>query len=92
MKDIALGTKVKDSLTGAKGTVVARCEYLNGCVQFAITPDVLKEGVPQDDYWLDHQRLVVPRQSQTRGRSAGDPGGPQSHPSRNNPPSPAGRR
>ena len=91
MKNIALGTRVKDRLTGATGSAVARCEYLNGCIQFAITPDTLKEGVPQDDYWMDHQRLVVAAgQKRPPRRAAEDVGGPHNHPTRTNPPSSAG--
>jgi hypothetical protein len=33
--NIALRDQVEDVITGFKGTVIARSEWLNGCVQFA---------------------------------------------------------
>ena len=56
--EVDLGSKVKDKVTGFKGVAVARCVYLNGCVQFEIEPLQLKDGVPQKSYWLDEQRVV----------------------------------
>jgi len=57
---IKLGQKVKDKLTGFSGTVMARTEYLNGCVSYGILSDKLnKEGNPKDWQWFDEQRLTV---------------------------------
>ena len=33
MKDV-MGKEVKDIVTGFKGIVTAKIEYLNGCIQF----------------------------------------------------------
>jgi len=97
---IAFGTKVKDSVTGFVGFVTARCEYMNGCVQYEVTPRTLKDGVPQKEYWLDEQRVVevvkkmpkpttkvVPAFKPTIPRQFG---GAQNHPKRHTPPSLAG--
>jgi hypothetical protein len=36
---------VKDTITGYSGIVVARHEYLNGCLRFSLQPDKLdKDG------------------------------------------------
>ena len=39
---IELGDKVKDTITGFAGTATARIEYLNGCIQFLVTPKMAK--------------------------------------------------
>ena len=37
-KEIKLGVRIKDRVTGFEGIVTARVEYLNGCIQYCITP------------------------------------------------------
>lgn len=34
------GDKVRDKVTGFKGTITARTEYLNGCIHYSVTPRV----------------------------------------------------
>ena len=46
--EVELGSKVKDEITGFVGIATARCVYINGCVQFELTPLVLKDGLPQE--------------------------------------------
>ena len=45
---INLGDKVKCKITGLTGTAVARCEFLNGCVQFKVQPRFVKDGKPAE--------------------------------------------
>lgn len=66
---IKLGDKVKDSITGFEGVVVARIEYLNGCIQFEVLPAGLKDGQPLKAHWIDEQRLT-----KTSKATAGGPG------------------
>ncbi len=54
---IELGAKVKDKITGLKGTATGRAVYLNGCVQILIEPPVLREGDPYREIWMDEGRL-----------------------------------
>jgi hypothetical protein len=54
---VKLGEKVRDRITGFNGTVMARTEYLNGCISYAILPEKLKDGNPQEWVWIDEQRL-----------------------------------
>ncbi len=55
---IELGAKVTDSMTGFEGVVIARVEYLNGCVSLEVQPESLgKEGSPLKPEWFDEQRL-----------------------------------
>lgn len=56
---IAMGTEVKDTITGFSGKVVARCEYITGCNQYLITPGVDKEGSLRDSTWVDEQRIEL---------------------------------
>lgn len=57
-KEIKLGDSVKDKITGFKGIVVGRAEYLTGCVQFAVLPQrVKKDGTIPEWEWLDSKRL-----------------------------------
>lgn len=57
---IRLGTKVVDAVTGFEGVATARLEFLNGCVQYCVTPRVDKKGKIQEGYYLDSAQLVVP--------------------------------
>ena len=101
MAKIKLGTKIKDNITGFVGFLTARCEYINGCVQYEITPETLKDGVPQKEYWLDEQRVEIIKKEEKKApetRVVHDVrttfrrrvGGPANHPSNHKPPSLAG--
>lgn len=48
------GTKVLDSVTGTKGTIIARCQFLNGCIQYQI-----QDKDPTKEIWIDEQRLKI---------------------------------
>ena len=95
--EVELGSKVKDKITGFKGVAVARCVYLNGCVQFEVEPLELKDGVPQKSFWLDEPRVIeIPKKKTISSKKKDFVNrprarfGPQNHPTRQNPPSLAG--
>ncbi len=96
--EVELGSKVTDKITGFKGVAVARCVYLNGCVQFEIEPVQLKDGVPQKSIWLDEPRVIlIPKRKSTTDKKPKDfvnrpvrRFGPQNHPTKKSPPSLAG--
>jgi hypothetical protein len=95
--EVELGIKVKDKITGFRGVAVARCVYLNGCVQFEIEPLQLKDGVPQKSFWLDEPRVIAigekePKEQVTKKEMLDHVGrfGPQNHPAKKSPPSLAG--
>lgn len=73
---VALGSMVTDSITGFSGIVVARIEYLNGCIQYEVQPKALHEGKPVATKWLDEQRLAEKQPDKDKAR----PGGPGDHP------------
>jgi hypothetical protein len=60
MKEIKLGMKVMDVVTGFEGIVTAKVEYLNGCVQFCVKPEFNKKDrkYPEGEY-IDSKQLVV---------------------------------
>ena len=43
---IKLGQKVRDTITGNEGTVVARTEWLHGCVRVTVQHEGGKDGCP----------------------------------------------
>lgn len=59
MKEIKLGIKARDKITGFEGIVTAKVEYINGCVQFCLTPKVEKKRseVLIGGEYIDIQRL-----------------------------------
>jgi len=60
MKEIRLGQKVKDKVTGFTGIAIARVEYLNGCVQICVKPKVKpKDNTYPDGQYLDIRQLKV---------------------------------
>jgi len=52
-------TKVRDKLTDLEGTVLARAEYLYGCVWISVLPKKLHDGKPLAEIWVDEPRLEV---------------------------------
>jgi hypothetical protein len=69
----SLGEMVKDKVTGFTGMVMARTEYLNGCVQVLVQPKGCdKEGKPKESVWMDEQRFTA--------HSNAKAGGPQPTP------------
>ena len=85
MEKIELGDVVKDVITNFEGVVTCRCEYITGCTHYGIAPLELKDSKPQDSHWLDEQRIEFVKKSEL-SKPAIPKGGPQSHPSMDNPP------
>ena len=52
-----LGTRVKDRVTGYEGTITARIEYLNGCLQYCVEAKLDKEGKIQKHQYVDEGQL-----------------------------------
>ena len=57
MKEIKLGDKVKDSVTGFKGIAIAITEYLNGCERVTLQP----VGVDKDGKTYDCETFDLPQ-------------------------------
>ncbi len=59
MKNIKLGIRVKDEVTGFIGIANSKCEYLNGCVQYEVIPPIDEKGDPRKGKWIDEQQLTI---------------------------------
>lgn len=82
---INLGDKARDSVSGFEGTVIARTEWLYGCVRYALQPNKLKDGLPIEERWFDQAALqLVQETEQPVAKVAGGRvvGGPQRDPKR----------
>ena len=56
---IELGQQVKDTLSGVKGTAIARTEFLFGCVRIMIQPKGEKDGIPFEVFVVDEPQVEV---------------------------------
>jgi hypothetical protein len=54
---LRLGCRVKCKVTGFTGIVTARCDYINGCIQYCVLPPVDKDGKRMDGVYIDEGQL-----------------------------------
>lgn len=61
MRKIKLGTKVVDKVTGFEGIATSRVEYINGCIQYGVTPKVKKDDTTAypDSTYVDEAQLQL---------------------------------
>lgn len=57
MKEIQLGDKVKNTVSGFTGTVTAKCEYLHGQTRYAVTAPELTDGEVKTE-WFSASELI----------------------------------
>jgi hypothetical protein len=65
-----LGDQVKDIVTGFSGIVVAKTQWLNGCVRMSVQPRTCKEGKPPDFQQFDMEQLKVVKRAAVAAPSA----------------------
>jgi len=72
---IEMGAEVTDQVTGFKGVVTGRAEYLTGCRQYGVQPKMKKgeKSLPRQQ-WFDEDRLIK------KPAKKRNPGGPQAFP------------
>lgn len=58
-ESIELGDKVKDTITGYKGIVVAFTTWLNKCRRLTVQSEELKDGKPIDAHVFDIEQLEL---------------------------------
>ncbi len=81
---IKLGDKVKDTVTGFSGVATAKVEFLNGCIQFMVTPKMAKPKknetpeYPTATYIDVEQLVMVGVRKKTKSEPSG--GGIRQHP------------
>lgn len=56
---VALGDEVEDTVTGLRGIVVARTEWLNGCLRATIQPPIGEDKKLPAAESFDHEQLAV---------------------------------
>ena len=78
MFEIALGATVEDKITGFRGVVMRRAEYLNGCIKYAVQSTELHDGKPLGWEWFDAQEIRVVEPAKELERKPA--GGPQALP------------
>ena len=61
-----LGIGAKDAITGFKGTLTARIEYITGRIQYEVTPQVGSDGSSQKAEWVDESRLEKTAENKTQ--------------------------
>lgn len=73
--ELALGTVVRDTVTGFQGKITAASIHLNGCHRYVVEPPLDKDSKIQDGQWFDAQRLEVikPPVSQQKQTRTGGP-------------------
>ncbi len=56
---VNLGDKVTDRVSGLTGIVVARTEWMYGCVRCLVQPQEVKDGKPVESTSVDEPQLDV---------------------------------
>jgi len=84
---IALGARVRDRVTGFEGVVIARHEYLYGCIRCSVQTPEFHEGKPVEPQTFDEPSLevvekVVAGHADAPERRAKQTGGPSFIPAR----------
>lgn len=51
------GIQIKDKIKGISGTLTSRCERINGCVQYFISPLYEKDG--PKGFWTDFENIEI---------------------------------
>lgn len=54
-----LGSSCSDIVTGFKGIITGRVEYLTGCAQYLVQPKTDEKGDFKDARWFDENRVDV---------------------------------
>lgn len=73
------GQEAADSITGFKGVITGRADYITGCNQYLLTAKA-KTGVEGICAWFDEDRLKVTKTKKKTVKVGPRRGGPQSHP------------
>lgn len=73
-----LGAEVKDIITGFKGVIAGRTQYMTGCNRYCIQDRKLdKDGKPRDWVQLDENQLQLVSSKEIKLDTETDRGGPR---------------
>ena len=56
---IELGVEVECRVTGFRGIVTSRVEYINGCIQYCVRGKIKKDGKYPEAEYIDGEHLKV---------------------------------
>ncbi len=59
IEKIKFGDKVRDKVSGFVGIVVAKTEFINGCIQWNVMPKAGKDGKMPEEIGIDEGSLEV---------------------------------
>jgi hypothetical protein len=59
MFTIEIGQTVVDRITGFKGVVTGRADFITGCNRYQVQPRVKEDGTYVESQWYDEHILVV---------------------------------
>jgi len=77
---VKLGVEAEDTYSGFKGVVIARAEYINGCIQYLLRARSKENGEPTQ-MWFDEEELIVTAKNEVKDeKEVKQTGGPQFHP------------
>lgn len=75
---IELGQEAKDKITGFKGILTSRHQYITGCDQYGLTPKADKKGELGDNLQFDEGRIEITGKGvKIKSVQTKSPGGPQ---------------
>ena len=77
---IQLGDVARDTITGFKGTVIARTQWLTGCERLTLQPLVDKEGKVPDCVSFDEPTCVLVKSRNPAAPPKSTTGGPRPEP------------
>lgn len=67
MREISLGDRVKDRISGVKGICVGYHYWLYGCERITIQPEEHKDGKPADGICVDAAQVEVVKAGVIKG-------------------------
>lgn len=76
MAKIKMGMMVEDRVSGFKGIVTGKAEYITGCTQFLVNPGTNKDGNLLESIWFDKGRLEIVDDGISGEIAQKDTGGP----------------
>ena len=77
-ENVKTGDRVRDPLSELEGIVVARTDWMYGCVRVSIQPAEIKDGKPVDWVNLDEPQCeAVPKAKTAKRPDGAKPAGPR---------------
>lgn len=77
MKEIKLGSEVKDLVSGTRGVATCISTFLNGCVRVSVQRKSKPDGTHQEELWFDIGQVQVVGKGVSEKIKQKNTGGPQ---------------